>query len=65
MTAARWPWLSHRTLAEVARTDALIAKADAGREKFTHAETGNFGNLLTKARRFNPPPPPRPPEDAA
>jgi hypothetical protein len=46
----------HRTLAQVARTEELLAKANAGRERFTHAETSELGNLLKKFYRHNPPP---------
>ena len=46
---------THRTLGEVARTDALLAKAEAGRQKFTRAEAGEFGRLMQKAYRNNPP----------
>lgn len=52
-----WPFRNHRTWARVIRTEELIAQADAGVEKFTKEEKGEFGNLLIKARRFNPPPP--------
>lgn len=51
-----WPFRNHRTWAQVLRTDELIAQANAGVEKFTREERGEFGNLLIKARRFNPPP---------
>jgi Lhr-like helicase len=44
---------------EVARTEALIAKWKAGREKFTHRERAEFTNLLKKVDRHNPPPPDR------
>lgn len=50
-----FPWLRHRTTLEVARTEALAARADAGREKMTPFEAGEFDNLLIKARRNNPP----------
>lgn len=53
--ADRFPWLGHRTLREVARTDELLAKACGRREKFTHAETCELGSLLKRAYRHNPP----------
>lgn len=50
------PFHNHRTWREVMRTEELTAKADAGHEKMTRQEFGEFGNLLIKARRNNPPP---------
>ena len=64
-SAMAWPWFAHRSLADVSRTEVLLAKVDARREKMTAAEAGDLGNLLQKARRFNPPPSPKPPGDAA
>jgi hypothetical protein len=58
VTRQRFPFFSHRTLREVARTEALIAKSDA-RQKFTHDERSEFGLLIKKARAHNPPPPDR------
>jgi hypothetical protein len=51
-----FPWLAHRTLAEVARTDALLAKATSRREKFTNTEAREFARLMQKVYRHNPPP---------
>ena len=56
--AEPWPFRDHRTWAQVIRTEELINQANAGVEKFTKEETGEFGNLLIKARKFNPPPEP-------
>lgn len=53
-----FPWLRHRTWQEVLRTEELAAKADAGREKFTRTESSEFGRLMQKAYRHNPPPAP-------
>lgn len=51
-----WPFTKHRTWRQVMRTEELIAQADAGREKLTREESGELGNLIKKANRFNPPP---------
>lgn len=58
-----FPWRTHRTQAQIIRTEALLAKADAGREKLTPQEVAEFGNLLKKAYQNNPPPSPK--EDTA
>lgn len=49
-----FPFMRHRTLAEVARTDALLAKAE--RETLVSLEAHELALLLPKARHNNPPP---------
>lgn len=51
----RFPYMAHRTMADVLRTEELTAKANAGREKFTSAESGEFGRLMQRFYRHNPP----------
>lgn len=50
-----WPFRNHRTWAEVIRTEQLLAKIGSP-DKMTPQEKAEFGQLIIKARRNNPPP---------
>lgn len=49
-------FISHRTLAQVARTAAL--QAEATQRRLPRIETYELAGLLDKAARYNPPTPP-------
>ncbi len=51
----RWPWLGHRTLAEVAETERLLAERARG-EPYYGNNTKRLEVLLIKRDRYNPPP---------
>jgi hypothetical protein len=55
MQARGFPWLSHRTLAQVRQTEELTAKSDRG-ERFERSEITEFRILLVRSRKNNPPP---------
>lgn len=49
-----WPSKHHRSLAQVARTEALLAKRQAGK-LLLNIELQELGLLLDKAQSNNPP----------
>lgn len=49
--AEPFPFMRHRTLAQVARTDALLAKS-----ALVKIEAEELRLLIDKAKRHNPPP---------
>ena len=55
MKALGFPFFQHRTLAQVRRTEALLARAAAG-SLLLNAEHCELLALITRARQNNPPP---------
>lgn len=55
--AEPFPFMRHRTLAQVARTEALVAKLATG-DPIPQIDRHELSLLLAKAKRHNPPPTP-------
>lgn len=45
---SRFPWLSHRTMAEVAETEALLGKWYSGYHLHTQADADRLTNLANR-----------------
>jgi hypothetical protein len=54
--ADQFPFMSHRTLAEVRRTELLLTWARSQPWSLPYPEGHELAGLLDKARRHNPPP---------